>query len=385
MIPAGDLKDLLAVIRRVKTPEADVLVEEWRKKQAELPGAINELLNLADQYMPSRRIADPKKRLALLDDVRDALQQPKPDEGKRLAPLLNYPSVEAPTGETAAAKVKEVPPTRAQVKRELHKVSRRSSKNGKAAPTSVKHFDLDWSRELTLANLGKVWKMLKPLRWELDKIPVDSDNESYVFKNKAGTGLAFIVAKGGDFVFEMMELDGKDNDKILPVFIQQRNKLGTDQQGVPPSLASADFDGSFASNEARAYMSSWTAALDYVKKLADSSRPVKTKASLEMPVETAAPHGYAKYEWRTYRHDKGHYLKKKSTGQAVHLQKGHKFGIRPATTAKGKMRLVTHELGKHHIFTYDARTISRLMAKSRPGRRPKGTKRRIGREIIKTA
>jgi hypothetical protein len=89
------------------------------------------------------------------------------------------------------------------------------------------------------------------------------------------------------------------------------------------------------------------------------------KRAVAHALEKSAIYGTERYDWYTWKSSNSRALSK-SNGRTVELKKGTKFGIRPASSKKDVMRLVTKETGLSIVFSINPAEAEMIIKSSRP-------------------
>jgi len=173
-------------------------------------------------------------------------------------------------------KVSEKAKQKSAFKRSLTKAVSKGESNG------IHRFDLSWAHEVTLRNLGRVWHILKPFGYDVEKeLSEDGLEETYMFIAKDGTGFAFHGLPNADFIFDLFSFDSAENETLTRCFVQRNGMSDSSIQGVPLSFDSEGEDEIVLTGmEARSYIQGWHSALNLVSSKAASLRQV-VRASTE--------------------------------------------------------------------------------------------------------
>ena len=112
---------------------------------------------------------------------------------------------------------------------------------------------------------------------------------------------------------------------------------------------------------------------DEKKEVAAALRHAAAVLNEGMKVEAKVYKG-DKYTWYVYNQDRATNITTKNKKHTVKLDNGSAFGVRPATSEKGMMRLVVPGKGASRVFSYDKKFVDRLIGKSKrkKGRKPLG-------------
>ena len=92
----------------------------------------------------------------------------------------------------------------------------------------------------------------------------------------------------------------------------------------------------------------------------------RVKAAVASVLDTSSIFSADMYDWYRYAVTKTTSLTSKSGHHTVVLKKGSRFGVRPTTSKKGAVRLVTPELGLTIVFTLDPSEAARVVKNSKP-------------------
>lgn len=95
-------------------------------------------------------------------------------------------------------------------------------------------------------------------------------------------------------------------------------------------------------------------------------------ATAELREMSAAVYHGGEYTWWVYTAPRATVIKTKNGKHTVRLEEGSVFGVRPASSQKGMMRLIVPEKGTSRVFSYPVKFVERLTEKAerKKGRKP---------------
>jgi hypothetical protein len=101
---------------------------------------------------------------------------------------------------------------------------------------------------------------------------------------------------------------------------------------------------------------------DWTKHIHDEARRAFKRQSEQAKIKPSAS-----YKWFTYQHDKPVSIKRKTSAgdKPTKITKGMRFGVRKATSAKGKMRLIVKGVGTSKVHTISPRHATMLIGRSK--------------------